>query len=307
MRMKRKLWASIGLVALLLGLVPAAPVSAGGNVSPRAMLEQYFEAINRGAYQVAYAQWINPPQTYRDFVSGYSDTISINARFGGFRPVNAADSLGRLPETLIGSVPAVLVANRGGDPTDGPIYYGCYVLAYDPKVTGMAQWRILSGSLKLGSGIPNTNTIQGWLNRADCYGYDQLAPDQFPALALSYYYDQVNSHFYRAAYDMWSTPYQTFDDFEAGYADTTDVVLFTGRVCPRERYVMQARTGVRVVLMGYHTDGSLAAYGGSIDLLYDATKPRHWGIVSADLALLDTSTRPLTQEAIFQALGAACA
>ncbi len=279
-------------------LTAAIPVFAGGNITPDAALLNYYSEINAGQYQLAYQQWHAPSQTYDQFVAGYSTTTHVDAYFGGFRPDYAADPSGNISNTLRGAIPGVLV----GTHTDGSkaMYYGCYTLYYDGLIP--TQWQILSGNFVQGSGITTTQTIQFWLNQADCFNYNTLSGDQHPQLALVDYYDKVNAKDFNSAYASWTTPFQSFADFSAGYATTTDVVPFTGRVCNNG-----TSAEVNVVLFGYHTDGSLSAYGGSITLAYDVSRARHWGITGASLNPIDISGNVPTHTQFFATLVGACA
>lgn len=285
------------VMAVLVCLTAAIPVFAGGNLSPGDSMLSYYAEINEGHYQLAYDQWHQPNQTYDQFVAGYSDTSHVDAYFGGFRPDYATDPSGNITNVLNGELPGVLVGTHTNGST--VLYYGCYSLSYDGTIP--TRWQILSGNFVAGSGITNTQTVQYWLNQADCFSYNTVNPDQHPQLALVDYYDKVNAKSFDTAFASWSTPSQTLADFTAGYGDTLSVVPFTGRVCSDG-----ASAEVNVVLLGYHTDGSLSMYGGSIKLALDATRPRHWGITGASLNVIDTSGG-VPHTSIFDTLVGACA
>lgn len=90
-----------------------------------AMLQSYYNAINRREYQRAYSYFSgapNPPPSlappYDQFVQGYADTRAVQLIVGPPMVQGAAGS-------LYASIPAVIVATH----TDGSLhtFYGCYV------------------------------------------------------------------------------------------------------------------------------------------------------------------------------------
>lgn len=92
---------------------------------PQALLESYYNAINRKEYQRAYSYWDGPgtgpnsvPPDYNTFVNGYAHTASVGISTGRVQGEGAAGS-------VYNSVATVIVATQ----TDGTIqrFYGCYI------------------------------------------------------------------------------------------------------------------------------------------------------------------------------------
>jgi hypothetical protein len=291
---------------LVLTLIAAAPgqVLAGGNISPRAMLIQYYTAINARQYAVAYQQWINPPQTYADFAAGYANTASATAYFGGFQP--------GAPGSIDGRVPGILV---GVDYTGSPsVFYGCYNVHYNDTATGVGQWSItganftqVANAVASGSSyiLPRTDCYN--LNAAQVGGIGDLPPAVSAEQLLVRYFSDVNVGAYDLAYAFWASPRQTYDQFVAGWATTTDTVLFYGTYQPwRGTYATYETGRVPVVLMGYHTDGSLVAYQGCLGVNYSATRTAQpWGLWQSYVRAMTFTTTP-SAAAITQALAASC-
>jgi hypothetical protein len=281
------------IITTFISLTTTIPVFAGGSLSPRDTMLNYYSEINQGHYQLAYQQWLQPSQTYDEFVNGYSNTSHVDAYFGGFRADYTADPKTEI-DVLHGQIPGVLV----GTHLDGTtvVYSGCYTLIYDGLLP--TRWKIGDGKFLQVSGIPKADNIQYWLEQADCLGYKALNTTASPQIALVDYYDKVNAKLLDEAYASWTTPWQSLTDFKAGYADTTEVVPFIGQICGNG-----PAPYIHIVLFGYHTDGSMVVYGGSVAVAADATKPKSWGITGATLSEIDLSNMSnLPNPSIFTAI-----
>lgn len=293
-----KRWTHL-FVALALAVTLFAAVPTGAQtvpyVSPRGMLQTYYGYINTGQYQLAYNQWLNPPQTYQSFVAGYGDTVRVDAYFGSFRP--------RQIGVTAGAVPAVLVGYR----TNGSVaaFSGCYFVTYNGGATGMAQWLLTGANIQPMAWVPGPHDVAGLLAPTDCFtslggaGYANTVYE-----LLVNYFNAINQGDYYTAYSTWSNPPQTFQGFVQGWSDTAETVLFYG---PYQfggyRAVDTGR--VPVVLFGYHHDGGMVAFQGCIVLNYGAYGTTGWTLGGANLRPMTFATSP-DQGAVTSALQAAC-
>ncbi|NLX08121.1 MAG: hypothetical protein GXY36_00545 [Chloroflexi bacterium] len=284
--------------ALLLGL--GLPAAAGQGVapqiSPRQMLNIYYGWINSRRYDLAYNQWVAPPHSYDAFVAGYADTTRADAFFGGFQPA--------LSGALQGAVPGVLI----GYHTDGSAqaYAGCYFLTYNSSGTGTDVWRISLGWFRRLDALPAPGTIQVHLS-ADCYPRLSVigTPDTAQEFLIEYY-NAINRQDYAAAYGLWLNPPHSYQNFVAGYADTTDVVLFHGDYQINPALTTPESGRVPVVLFGYHTDGSMVPYSGCYSLSFNPNLPVNWRIVGGDLQPMVMFGGTPDAAAIQQALAVPC-
>ncbi|MBI5928764.1 MAG: hypothetical protein HY862_05610, partial [Chloroflexi bacterium] len=106
----------------------------------QAMLYRYYNAINLRDFATAYNLWINPPQTYQSFSSGFADTALVQPYFGAYQ-VNSfvLGASSRIPAVLLGyQIHGAVVS-----------YYGCFSVAVD----SFSQWRIIGADFRLISNI----------------------------------------------------------------------------------------------------------------------------------------------------------
>ncbi len=291
----RRVAAIVLIVLVLIGVAAPGRALAGGSVGPRQMLIDYYNNINSRRFDLAYGQWTSPPQTYANFAAGYADTSFVSAYFGGFQPGYTTGVQGRVPGVLIGYH------------TDGSAaaYSGCYDLQYVPGTTGVAQWRITGADFQPLGTIPYGDTITQALDRW-CYG-GTTANGVYtsPQAMLVDYFSAVNLGDYPAAYALWTQPRQTYANFVAGWATTSETVMFYGAYQYGGGYNAPEFGRVPVVLLGYHTDGSLAAYRGCIGVAYSGYTTARWGLWNAYLTTLPTTTTP-DAASITAALTASC-
>lgn len=300
--------AAISLIligSVLFSVIGAAlgHVLAGGNIAPRNMLVQYYGYINARQYAPAYQQWINPPQSYDNFVAGYANTASVQARFGGFQPAAAG--------SLDGAVPGILVGvDLNGSPS---AYYGCYFLRYNDTVSGLAQWMITGANFTQVQVAVGTAPSQ-FLIDTDCYhlnvgsngGVGQVVPDTTVEQMLANYYNTINLLEYPNAYGFWASAQQTYQDFANGWSTTSETVFFFGTYQPYTGPYATNETGrIPVVLLGYHTDGSLVAYQGCLGVNFSAIRPGGWALWASYVQPMPFTMTP-GRMAMAQALGAAC-
>lgn len=87
---------------------------------------------------------------------------------------------------------------------------------------------------------------------------------------LSHYATSINQGDYAAAYSDWLRPYQTYEQFVAGYTDTRLVQPYLGHYQPADS--ISGR--IPAVLLGYHLDGTITSYYGCYRVRYTT----RWGI-----------------------------
>jgi len=303
-RFRRLLTAGLLMLALVTALLPSNAL-AGGSVGARQMLILYYDQINVANYPAAYAQWINPPQTYQQFVAGYADTLSVTPYFGGFQALAPGSLDGRVAGVLVGS-------HRDGTQV---AYSGCYDVRYNDTATGTAQWLILGGNFTPLpyipiSGVRDDGGIGALLGSIACL--PRTNPDG-TYVTVQYmlvdYIDAVNRGDFVRAYGFWdaqSPIRQSYDQFVNGWTTTVETVLFYGNY----QYSGTTRAAeigrVPVVMMGYHTDGSLVAYQGCLGVtLPGGPTAGQWRLWNAYLAPMVFATTPSDTQ-IATALSASC-
>lgn len=112
--------------------------------NPAEILTSYYDAINGGQYRRAYNYWKNPPQNYRQFVRGYSDTRRVRLIMNPNIPSEGAAG------SLYKEVPTVLISTMKNGSRQ--IFYGCYTLRKinlrPPDIPKEDTWHISKGDLK---------------------------------------------------------------------------------------------------------------------------------------------------------------
>lgn len=109
-----------------------------------------------------------------------------------------------------------------------------------------------------------------------------------PREMLQTYYALINSRDYATAYAQWVHPAQTYAEFVAGYADTVRVESRFGGYQHGAPGGIQGR--IPGVLIGYRTNGSVAAFSGCYDVSYFSavTGLGQWRIANANFAPMST-------------------
>ncbi|KZL20643.1 hypothetical protein PsAD2_01129 [Pseudovibrio axinellae] len=118
-----------GLISVLSG-AQAFSLGAGPYIdnrsSPQAVVESYYNAINSKDYPRAYSYFVSPPKDYEKWKSGYSDTASVQLRYG-----TASADAGM--SQIYWSLPVAIETHLNDGSSQ--VYAGCYVLhSTDPGV-----------------------------------------------------------------------------------------------------------------------------------------------------------------------------
>ncbi len=265
--------AALGLAVLWGGIGRAA--QAQNFQSPQAMLLAYYSAVNLRNYPQAYNYWLNPTQAYADFASGFLTTDHVLPYLGDWQPAPASAPAGEL-----GRIPAVLI---GYHTDSGPVAYsGCFNIGQTS-----ATWRIVGGSFSqdaAAGNVPDGNTINAVL-ATNCYQPTGSSPLNVVSTTLDkgqtvllHYYQLINARDYTNAYAEWLQPIPgpkpngapaldyrlPYADFVAGYADTVYAFAYLGDYDEEGASMGHSYLDgmIPAVLIGYHTDGSVAAYYG---------------------------------------------
>ena len=280
-----------GCLALALLVSPALAAAQVTPVfaTPQAMLLSYYSLINVKAYAQAYSDWSAPSQTYADFASGYLTTNRVLPYFGDWQPAPA-----NAPANENGSVPAVLYGYRSDDSLAA--YSGCFFLQAGNDSSNASTWKIVSANFRPYSSaafFPNDTALNAALT-VNCFAASSSAPATasgsaatMPVVSITadkgqstliHYYSLINGHNYPAAYAQWLQPLPgpkpngapaqdyrlPYADFVAGYADTVYAFAYLGAF---DEQGASAGHGyldgfIPAVLIGAHSDGSVAAYRG---------------------------------------------
>lgn len=114
------------------------PSPAGSTITPeqhaRSVLERYYNNINNKNYRGAYNLWINNPQSYNEFVSGFARTKSDKISFVKF--VRQGDGTLKVYLTIIATT----------DTNQQNRYQGYYIVGQQPDTT----WKISDASITAG-------------------------------------------------------------------------------------------------------------------------------------------------------------
>lgn len=104
-----------------------------------------------------------------------------------------------------------------------------------------------------------------------------------PREMLDAYYGYINAGRYDLAYQQWVVPPSNFNTFVGGYGDTSYVTAHFGGFEPDA--ANSASGGVPSVLIGYRTNGTVAAFAGCYALRYNwqGVGMQRWQITGANI------------------------
>jgi hypothetical protein len=278
--------AAVLLVALP-GTSMAQPPTPTPQSSSRAMLYNYYTAINQANYQAAYNLWASPIQTYQQFASGFSPTTFIFPYFGPLvspQPLNPTS----------GSIRGVLVAYEAGGNVQ--TYAGCFNVG----LYNVNTWLITGANFSLVmNGNPLDITSINVLLAQGC-GTFPTSPVLTTTIRgaqaemVLAYIDYLNARQYSTAWNMWlhpapgpqpngspATDYRTpFANFQAGYTDTNFIYPYFGNYA-----YMGAAAGkpyldglLPAVLVAQKTNGTYQTYAGCY--VIGRLTNGHYGIVN---------------------------
>lgn len=273
---------------------PPSPTAVSPTLTPPPWFEDvshpigavasYYNAINLHEYRRAYSYWLTPPQSYDDFVAGFRDTQAVRLVVGppAVPPSDVAPV----------GVPVILVAWH----TDGTehVFFGCFYVSEIPVQGGSTRWQLERASLQA------TDRGDVLLLRDACAPLQSVLRlprwdvADHPAELIFSYYNAIVNRDYRRAYGYWEFPTQSYEDFAAGFSDTTDAFVV---VIPPE--LIEGAAGsqyaaIPTLLVATHTDGSMPSFRGC----FAARRPnpamvgeaRPWRIYSGHFEALPDNT-----------------
>jgi hypothetical protein len=250
---------------------PEAPAYLDDRSSAEALINSFYNAVNRREYARAYSYWrADTPELppYNAFVAGYQATQIVQARYGAVAG-DAGAGQARY------AVPVALSVETTG----GTEYFvGCYTLhlsspgaqatppyqplaiesaavqssSAPPTAEELEQACALEGSPV--PPVPPTDTID-----ASVY-LDNMSD---PVAVLSSFYNAVNRGEYLRAYGYWDAPslMTPLPDFATRYAAIRAATLTTGEV-QRETEAGQSYYFVPVAVTTHLEDGSAQTAAG---------------------------------------------
>lgn len=133
----------------------AAVIGADSQSEPtvedaKRLIEDYYAAVNRGAYESAYRMWASNGQasgkSLRDFASGYSDTSNVSVSFGDPGTVGA----GAGQRNVV--IPVRVIARQRDQSTKE--FSGTYTLGrtvVDGATTAQKNWSIRAADIDIAS------------------------------------------------------------------------------------------------------------------------------------------------------------
>jgi hypothetical protein len=202
---------------------PTPPLPFDNRFDPVYVVASYYNAINLKDYVRAYNYWEREPngRTLAQFTQGFSDTTSV-------------ETFVRLPyysEGAAGSIyaalPTMVIAQR----TNGrqQTYVGCFTARRSNVPAGNAtqpdpNWWLYDAELKA---VNSTDLNQ--LNTAcelNASFTSISSTDVFdPLHLLISYFNAIALQDYARAYGYWESPFQTYNQFAQGFAQTAEVGL----------------------------------------------------------------------------------
>ena len=214
----------------------APPDYLDDRSSAALVLASYFNAINRHEYARAYGYWDDPAAAgaFADFMAGYADTASVTFETG---PQGGEGAAGTLYYTVAAAVHATQ--------TDGTpqTFVGCYTLKqvqpanqatppfrpmglFTATVETAAADADIAALLAAACPAPAVEVTPGpTAEPSDISNAQFIDNRSTPADLLRSMFNAINRHEYLRAYSYWKdgSSVGTFDDFEAGYADTAEI------------------------------------------------------------------------------------
>jgi hypothetical protein len=270
--------------------VAASPTSASNTASTyvddrddgAAVIESFYNAINRHEYVRAYSYWEPNAQglpTYADFEKGYANTASVGVTLG---TISGDAGAGQ----RYYSVPVFLAAsNKDGTHQS---FVGCYVLhlgspsaqgvpPFQPLGIRSAQIAVATADKPTPDLLTSACPIQGQVitktptpNPSDISNSRYLDDRSGPEGLIRSYYNAINRNEYLRAYSYWepgSAPSQvpSFADFQKGYAQTGSIELMTGPAT-EDLGAGQIHNSLPVTLVATMKDGTTQTFVGCYKL-----------------------------------------
>ena len=219
------------------------------------MVTSYYNAINLKEYARAYAYWRNPPQSYDDFVAGFSDTLAARLIIGPPAIANVEAS-----DVAPVGIPVLLFAWH----TDGSehLFYGCFRVSQSAPGVDPPHWQIADASLQVAPSADVTLLRDACDPLQSVLYLSHWDVGEQPVDVIFSYYNAIVTKDYERAYAYWETPPQPYQDFVAGFADTASA--FVAVIPPEfiEGAMGSQYAAVPTFIVATHHDGSLPTFVG---------------------------------------------
>jgi hypothetical protein len=259
---------------------PAAPVAQAYDTrtSPVDLLASFYNAINRQEYARAYGYWETPPSSYDQFAAGYANTAAVQLIIQPptFIDVAAGNARAAIPTALV-----TTLRNGGRE-----VFVGCYV-AHKVNIEPSALWGIERAQV---AQVDADAALPPLLAQA-CAAFDVPAPATVsydnrtsPVDLLASFYNAINRQEYARAYGYWETPPSNYDQFAAGYADTTVVQLLIVTPANIQGAAGSSFVGIRSVVIATRSDGSRQTFAGCYTARASNVYPDGWRLFGATIA-----------------------
>jgi hypothetical protein len=241
------------------------PTTGDASAAFQTVLD-YYDAINRRAYDRAYHLWAQggaaSNQTFDQFKAGFANTIQVSIQFGMASP----SSIGvTVPITV------VAIVNAPNNPPEDQLvqrFGGTYTVEHNA-----AGWQLASANITATNGDAPLPADTG-----------------DPLTLLQSYYAAIDGRDFPRAYTYWSdngaASQQTFMQFSQGFATTNHVAIELGQ--PQSNGAAGSiYAEVPIVIVATQQDGSQQAFCGTYTLRRLNVPPFDrlgWRIERADIA-----------------------
>jgi hypothetical protein len=255
---------------------PAAPAYAN-RTSPVDMLASFYDAINRQEYARAFGYWESPPSSYDQFAAGYANTAAVQliVQPPTFIDVGAGNARAAIPTALVARL------RSGGS----EVFVGCYV-AHKANIEPGALWgieRAQVAQVDTAASLPALLAQScGSFNRPalSSVSYDNRTS---PVDLLASFYNAINRREYARAFGYWENPPSNYDQFVAGYADTTAVQLLITPPTGFQGAAGSSFVGIRSVLIATRAAGGKQTFAGCYTARASNVQPDGWRLFGATI------------------------
>ena len=112
-----------------------------------------------------------------------------------------------------------------------------------------------------------------------------------PVSTLAAYYDAINAHDYRRAFNYWDTPATSFERFVSGFADTDRVHVLVEPSPHVEGAAGSAYAGISTIVVATTRAGRDRVFAGCYVMRKSNVQDRGWKIYRADVLQMPSSAR----------------
>jgi len=234
-------------------LIPTPPPFAYDEPThPVTLLASYYNAINLRQFDRAYGYWFQPPQPFDAFAAGFADTLAVRLVVGP--PALPPD--GHAP---IG-VPVLLFAWHRD--ASEHIFSGCFYVGKTSEGGDISQWRIIDARIQATQTADVTQLQHACDPLQSLLDLPRWDWGTQPEDVIFSYYNAIVQRDFERAYGYWEAPPQPYDQFAAGFANTTSAFV---ALIPHD--VVEGAMGsqyaaIPTIILAQHRDGSRPTFAG---------------------------------------------